>query len=664
MNSQLSRLPGQILIISVLGLVLSACGSGSGGSVGVNNTSGNTSTAFAAKIIPPGAICPNGGVEIESGIDDNGNGVLDTVEVDDVSSICHGEDGVDGSSTLINIVSEPVGANCSAGGFLIETGFDINVDGILDPGEATGSTYLCLPDPLATGPTPVSGLVFASTIGAALTDQLFRINPDGSNLVAVTEPHYGGTQILSTAISPNQQWIAYASDEVTPGNSSMLVRALDGSLDAVNISPYVQSLASNGTSVGWSFDSSWFAYVARQSTANLELYINRPDGSDNRLISWRSSNENGVSSARWSPSGEELAFLSVNPEGVSTLYVYTPSTGALVEIHPFDSTNDCLGGFSPTPIFTNPILYFAWSPDGAKLAFGSAHCIDNSPGLYTVSKAGENLVQYLPAATVQSPGSVTWSPDSSYLAYIKADEASPFDTRNLYVATYYNGGQLFMPSPLNITGFPMGDGNFVDSFQISPLSTRILYSGSKAGIGYLSISGSDGSGTSDILPAQDIFYYSWSGDGTRAAVISQTSGTLIKDMYVFTDQISPVASNLTSLSTGPGVMDFIWSLDSSMLTYRAEHTGLVGGDKSLHAIMADGSLPGIRLSLCCDPFNPVEILPGYHWTADSSQVIYNQEGNFSMKTVASDGSGDSNILPINNLYVFEENGYTSWEYLP
>ena len=40
--------------------------------------------------------CPNGGVVIGYGIDENFNGTLDTDEVDGTEIICHGEDGADG----------------------------------------------------------------------------------------------------------------------------------------------------------------------------------------------------------------------------------------------------------------------------------------------------------------------------------------------------------------------------------------------------------------------------------------------------------------------------------------------------------------------------------------------------------------------------------------
>ena len=48
--------------------------------------------------------------------------------------------------SLVNIVPEPAGHNCSAGGQAIQTGLDTNDDGILEAGEVEAPTsYVCNP---------------------------------------------------------------------------------------------------------------------------------------------------------------------------------------------------------------------------------------------------------------------------------------------------------------------------------------------------------------------------------------------------------------------------------------------------------------------------------------------------------------------------------------
>jgi hypothetical protein len=88
---------------------------------------------------PAGANCPDGGVRIESGLDLNGDGILEANEVTETNYVCSGV------ASLVNVVPEPAGANCSAGGQAIKTGLDANGDGILQPGEVQKTSYVCNP---------------------------------------------------------------------------------------------------------------------------------------------------------------------------------------------------------------------------------------------------------------------------------------------------------------------------------------------------------------------------------------------------------------------------------------------------------------------------------------------------------------------------------------
>lgn len=94
--------------------------------------------------IPAGADCANGGTRIESGDDDDGNGVLDPAEVDAVSFACNEDPGSDGRpNAAVNITPEPAGPNCALGGTRIETGPDDDENGQLDPSEVVNTTFIC-----------------------------------------------------------------------------------------------------------------------------------------------------------------------------------------------------------------------------------------------------------------------------------------------------------------------------------------------------------------------------------------------------------------------------------------------------------------------------------------------------------------------------------------
>lgn len=122
---------------------------------------------------PPGANCAQGGVRIDTGPDNNLNGVLDPDEIENTFFVCNGEpgvqgppgpqgpqgpqgpggedgddgddgeDGEDGFNSLIETMIEPPGANCEFGGLKIETGLDLNRDGVLDPNEVMATDFVC-----------------------------------------------------------------------------------------------------------------------------------------------------------------------------------------------------------------------------------------------------------------------------------------------------------------------------------------------------------------------------------------------------------------------------------------------------------------------------------------------------------------------------------------
>ncbi len=121
--------------------------SGTNGTNGANGTNGTNGTNGASGVNslvrqdnePAGANCPAGGVRIQSGLDLNGDGILEASEVTETSYVC------EASASLVNVVPEPAGANCAFGGEAIQTGLDTNGDGILEAGEMQHTAYVCNP---------------------------------------------------------------------------------------------------------------------------------------------------------------------------------------------------------------------------------------------------------------------------------------------------------------------------------------------------------------------------------------------------------------------------------------------------------------------------------------------------------------------------------------
>ena len=137
------------LVFAVSLLTLAACGGGGGNDPQAN--AGDHSVAVRSKPLPAGdADCPNGGILVESGIDENGNGLLDDNEVDKTEKVCNGQDGADGSDgsngldALVSTSTINTGdTTCPNGGILVETGIDSNRNGSLDNDEVSKSEKLC-----------------------------------------------------------------------------------------------------------------------------------------------------------------------------------------------------------------------------------------------------------------------------------------------------------------------------------------------------------------------------------------------------------------------------------------------------------------------------------------------------------------------------------------
>ncbi len=193
MNTAVFFLWIQTILVMFL---LTACGGGGGGGETRPTTGDDASVAAKTSSIPSGDVdCPYGGILVETGIDENRNGVLDASEVDESEKVCNGAPGADGSdgadgsngtngsdglNALVNISDEVAGSNCAAGGKRIDSGLDANANGLLDSGEIASTDYICNGAPGNDGASGSDGL-----------NALIDMNPEP---VGVNCP-YGGLRI-------------------------------------------------------------------------------------------------------------------------------------------------------------------------------------------------------------------------------------------------------------------------------------------------------------------------------------------------------------------------------------------------------------------------------------------------------------------------------------
>ncbi|MEC8541773.1 MAG: hypothetical protein VXY53_08045, partial [Candidatus Thermoplasmatota archaeon] len=244
--------------------------------------------------ISPGIDCDDGGILLETGTDLDGNGYLDPNEVTSSEIICNGisgSDGQDGSTALIETSNEPAGNNCANGGVKIEAGVDDNGDGQLDANEVDSTQYICdggssattMLTSYSTPPTSMGCDIGGSVIAHGLD------NGDGGGTTANGQLESGEVDysttfctkstLLRIDIYPGSSH-GYPAD-LTVFNNELYFTADDGingyelwEYDGVNAPSMVADI-NPGSNPGGSASGSNPAYL---TVFNDELYFQANDG--------------------------------------------------------------------------------------------------------------------------------------------------------------------------------------------------------------------------------------------------------------------------------------------------------------------------------------------------------------------------------------------------
>jgi hypothetical protein len=283
---------GLMGVLLAAALALSGCGGG-GSSVAAGTPSPFLS---AASVIPPGDICEFGGIQVDTGVDVNLNGIIDPEEVKDSQYVCNGADGL---ASLIDVTAEPGGANCADGGYKVESGPDMNANGVLDPGEVLSTSYLCNG---ASGSDGADGLATLLTVtpeeaGAQCSEGGYKIvSGYDANANGVLDPE----EISSTSYVCNGSTGSAGADGATalvsvsgesPGeNCAAGGFRVDAGLDAngngvldpgevtstayaCNGASYTTELSANSTSAS-QIDLAWPDLAGAASAAAYDVYMN------------------------------------------------------------------------------------------------------------------------------------------------------------------------------------------------------------------------------------------------------------------------------------------------------------------------------------------------------------------------------------------------------
>ncbi|MBA1145775.1 PD40 domain-containing protein [Ectothiorhodospiraceae bacterium WFHF3C12] len=609
--------------------LLAGCGGGGGGSSSDDGGGGgsdpNPSTVVNAQtVIPPGNTCPTGGVQIESGIDENANGVLDASEVDETAVVCNGDAGLTHVETV-----EP-GTECPDGGTRVEAGVDANGNGVLDDTEVTSSELLC-----SQSADSFSGVVFTAdvsldgmhtlwraryeggTVRIAAPDSSEVINPisaverapDGEQVAfrMTNQPGYGnelyaadlrtdsGAVKLSGNVdpasgsvyghdwSPNGQLVAYRGIAASGSPVHLYSILADGSGRAVLSGGLVSG--GNVQDFAWAPDSQTVAYLADAITDDtFELMLVSVHDPGNPVVASGALGSTGdVTDMWWAPDGSRIAYTAdQDTDGVYELYTSLPDGTANVKI-------------SGTMQSNGDVHEVAWSPDSQRIAFSADADTDEVDEIFTVNPDGTGLAKVHPdLAANRTAGDFEWAPDGSFLIYV-ADQATD-DKTQVYRAAP-DGGSWAGLSP----DAHQGSAGLA---QIAPDSSRVVFR-----------SNDDGDGVYDL--------FSVNADG---------SGVV---------QVSPDPLNDGS------VRSYRWSPDGQYIAYWADVDSANGNAREVYVVGADGSghtqvvptLPGIGYTSYGE----------YEWSADGSRIVYAADermaGTIELFSVRADGSGRVRLTP-------------------
>lgn len=146
-TSRLIKLAAPLLVTTFL----AACGGGGGESETAtdssspnNNNAGYSTTAVHTTAVTNSAQCPNGGIQIHTGVDVDQSGILEQDEVTNTQELCH----MDAERVLARAERLAPGTACSHGGNRLTIGYDQNGNEQIDTEEVNQTLHLCDQDTL------------------------------------------------------------------------------------------------------------------------------------------------------------------------------------------------------------------------------------------------------------------------------------------------------------------------------------------------------------------------------------------------------------------------------------------------------------------------------------------------------------------------------------
>ena len=296
-----------------------------------------------------------------------------------------------------------------------------------------------------------------------------------------------------------------------------------------------------------------------------DIWVMGYDGSNHVNL----TNDADLQSApAWSPDGAKIAY-GINNGVASDIFVMNADGSGAVNLTNLPTTSD-----------GNP----DWSPDGSLIAFVSTR--DGDAEIYVMSADGTG-----PTRLTTSPGgdqTPDWSPDGSQIVFQSSRVGSKED---VYVMNADGSGQTILTSAPGDNSTP----------EWSPDGSKIVFQSSTAGNWDIYVMNADGSSPTAVLvdPAAQL-RPSWSPDGAEIAFRGDQDGNA--EIYT----IGSDGTGLTRLTTAAGVDDEpAWSTylptDTTVTVLDAQ--GLAGSPVTLPVQITDTTglvVTGVSLGITYD----------------------------------------------------------------
>lgn len=256
----------------------------------------------------------------------------------------------------------------------------------------TASAGAVASEGVQTSATSRSKIAFTEFRYDTLSYEIYKVNPDGSNVQRLTRSRSRYSDNLGPAWSPNGRKIVFVRERYDPNDESYHSSIYKMNADGTKVERLTSGY--DAFDPAWSPDGTKIAFASNRD-GNVEIYVMNTKGNNVTKIGPKGYY---AYSPAWSPNGEQIAF-SGYEEGnwQNKLYVMNPD-GTDVSQVPSSYEEEA---FAPD-----------WSPDGSKIAYtdGSSIRLMNADG---------SDDHYLEGTGSEWTDEPSWSPDGKTIAYTR-----------------------------------------------------------------------------------------------------------------------------------------------------------------------------------------------------------------------------------------------------